>query len=261
MNRLSMKNILGFSAAALMTLALIPAKADAYHVYSPNVTPNETAVSGWGEATGGGDSGGSTKKPESKRMQVELSHTFFDQLELGAALVAESGASSSGGEEIGYSRFKVRSVWQITQPKEHFVDFGVYVDYQKMSSTISNSIPDYLNVFLLFEKDFDTWHMTINPGIRKNMSTVAGAQDNVAEYQAEYKYHLDKLFNPGVQAYGVNLGEWSALSNQLHYAGPAFDGDLPPFEGFTIHYEGAVLIGLSSASNTTLINGVLEIRF
>lgn len=260
MNRPSMKNILRLSAAALLALALIPAKASAYHVYSPNVTPGETAVSGWGEATGGGDSG-NTNKPSSRRVQAELRHTFYDQLDLGAALVGESGASSGGGEEIGYSRLKVRAVMQVTRPKEHFVDFGIYMDYQHMSSTLSSSIPNYLNVFLLFEKDFETWHMTFNPGIRKNMSTVAGAQDNVAEYQAEYKYHLYKMFNPGIQAYGVNLGTWNELGNQLQYAGPAFDGNLPEFGGFTVHYEGALLFGLSSASNSVLANGVLEIRF
>ncbi len=261
MNRLNMKNILRVSAAALLALVLVPANASAYHVYSPNVTPGETALSGWGEVAGGEGESGSGKKPESKRLQVELRHTFYDQLELGAALVGESGATSDGGEGIGYSRAKVHAVMQVTQPKAHFVDFGLYMDYQHMSSTISSSTPDYLNVFLLFERDFDTWHMTFNPGIRKNMSTVAGAQDNVAEYQAQYKYHLYTLFNPGIQAYGVNLGGWNNLTNQLHYAGPAFDGNLPQFGGITVHYEGALLIGLSSASNSLLVNGVMEIRF
>lgn len=261
MNRLNMKSIQRVSAAVLMVLALIPANALAYHVYSPNVTPGETAVSGWGEATGGEGNSGANKKPESKRIQGELRHTFYDQLELGGALVAESGATSSGGEGIGFSRIKVRAVMQVTQPKTHFVDFGVYMDYQHMSSTISSSTPHYLNVFLLFEKDFDTWHMIINPGLRKNMSTVAGAQDNVAEYQAEAKYHLYELFNPGIQAYGVNMGTWNALTDQMQYAGPAFDGNLPEFGGFTVHYEGALLFGLSSTSNNLLMNGVLEIRF
>lgn len=258
MNRLSMKNILRISAAAFLALALVPAKASAYHVYSPNVTPGETALSGWGEASGGESS---NNKPESKRLQVELRHTFYDQLELGGALVGESGATSGGGEGIGFSRIKVHAVMQVTQPKEHFVDFGVYMDYQQMNNTISSSIPHYLNVFLLFEKDFDTWHMIVNPGMRKNMSTIAGAQDDVAEYQAEYKYHFHPLFNPGIQAYGVNLGKWNELMNQLHYAGPAFDGNLPELGGFTVHYEGALLMGLSSASNNVIVNGVLEIRF
>lgn len=258
MKRLNMKNILRISAAALLALTLMPAKASAYHVYSPNVTPGETAISGWGEASGGG---AGDKKPESKRLQVGLRHTFYDQLELGAALVGESGASSSGGEGVGFSRIKMHAVMQVTKPKQHFVDFGVYMDYQHMNSAISSSTPHYLNVFLLFEKDFDTWHLIFNPGLRKNMSTIVGMPDNVAEYQAEYKYRFDTLFNPGIQAYGVNLGGWSELSNQLQYAGPAFDGNLPEIGGFTVHYEGALLFGLSSASNSVLINGVMEIRF
>lgn len=258
MKRPSMKNIQRISAAALLALALMPATASAYRVYSPNVTPDETAVSGWGEASGGESS---NNKPESKRLQAGLRHTFYDQMEIGAALVGESGAASSGGEGIGFSRIKMHAVMQVTQPKARFVDFGVYMDYQHMNSTISSSVPHYLNVFLLFEKDFDTWHMIVNPGLRKNMSTIAGAPDNVAEYQAEYKYHFDALLNPGIQAYGVNLGGWNELSNQLQYAGPAFDGSLPEIGGFTVHYEGALLFGLSSASNSVLINGVLEIRF
>ena len=262
MTRLNMKNILRLSAAAVLAAALMPANAAAYRVYSPNLTPGETAVSGWGEFTGGEGYSGSGKKPESKRLQAELRHTFYDQLDLGAALVGESGASSSGGGEgIGYSRLKARAVMQVTQKKAHFVDFGIYMDYQHMSSSMSSSTPHLLNVFLLFEKDFDTWHLTFNPGIRKNMSNVAGAQDNVAEYQAEYKYHFLSWFNPGIQAYGVNMGEWNALTNQFQYAGPAFDGNLPPFGIFTVHYEGALLAGLSTASNNMIINGTLEIRF
>ncbi len=259
MTPLNMKNMLRLSAAALLALALMPANAAAYRVYSPNVTPDETAISGWGEATAGEGSG--SNKPESKRIQAELRHTFYDKLELGVAGVGESGASSSGGEGIGYSRLKARAVMQVTDKKAHFVDFGVYMDYQHMSSTMSSSTPHYFNLFLLFEKDFDTWHVTFNPGIRKNMSTIAGAQDNVAEYQAEYKYHFLSWFNPGVQAYGVNMGGWNALTNQLQYAGPAFDGSLPAFGGFTVHYEGALLAGLSTASNNLIVNGVLEIRF
>ncbi|MBI5637799.1 MAG: hypothetical protein HZA03_07515 [Nitrospinae bacterium] len=264
MNRTTtMKSIMKIAASALLALALVPANASAFRVYSPNVTPDETAIGFWGEATGEGGTGAG-KKPESKRAQIELRHTFYDRLDLGAAAVAESGASGNGGEDIGYSRFKLRAVMQVTEKKAHFVDFGVYMDYQLMNSAIRSTIPDYLNIFLLFEKDFDAWHMTVNPGIRKNMSIVAGTQDNVAEYQAEAKYHLDPLFNPGVQAYGINLGEWtkfSAAGDQLHYAGPAFDGSLPEVGGFTVHYEGALLFGLSPASYNVLANGVLEIRF
>ncbi len=260
MTLLNAKNMLRISAVALLALALMPASASAYHVYSPNVTPGETAVSVWGEASGGEDSAGN-KQPESKRMQVELRHTFYDRLDLGAGVVGETGASGNAGEDIGYSRLKARAVMQVTDKKTHVVDFGIYMDYQHMSSTMSSSTPHYFNLFLLFEKDFDTWHVNFNPGIRKNMSTIAGAQDNVAEYQAEYKYHFLSWFNPGIQAYGVNMGEWNALSNELQYAGPAFDGNLTEIGGFTLHYEGAVLMGLSTASKNMIINGVVELRF
>ena len=252
----TMKITLKTIFAALLALAIIPADAFALRVYSPNVTPDESAAGFWTESAG--EAGGGSKKPESRRVQLEVRHTFYDRLDLGAAAVGESGA---GGEGIGYSRFKMRAVMQVTDTKAYFADFGVYADYQIMSSSIRSSIPDYLNIFLLFEKDFETWHLSFNPGIRKNMSQLAGAPDNVAEYQMEAKYHMDPAFNPGMQAYGINMGEWNAPGNQLQYAGPAFDGTLPPLSGYTLHYEGAVLFGLSRESYTVFVNGALEIRF
>ncbi len=251
-----------FAIAALIlaALALAPGSALAYRVYSPNVTPDETALGFWGEATG---ESASTNKPESKRGQVELRHTFLERLDLGVAAVAESGAGSTP-ESIGYSRLKVRGVWQITEPKAHFLDLGLYADYQIISGSIRDRVPDYLNVFVLLEKDFGTWYVNFNPGIRKKMSNVAGVDDNVAEYQAGFKYRYHPLFNPGIEAYGVNVGEWGKFSDtgqQVQYAGPAFHGDLPKWQGFTVHYEGALLMGLTKASYDVLANGVLEIRF
>lgn len=253
-----MKNIMQVIFGALLALAIIPADAFALRVYSPNVTPEETAIGFWIESAG---EGGGGKKPESRRVQLEMRHTFINnRLELGAVAVAESGAGGNAGEGVGYSRLKMRAVMQVTETKAYFADFGVYMDYQIMSSSIRSSIPDYLNILLLFEKDFATWRLSFNPGIRKNMSQAAEAPDNVAQYQMEAKYHMDPAFNPGIQAYGVNMGEWNAVGNQLQYAGPAFDGTLP-LDGYAIHYEGAALFGLSPSSYTVFVNGALEIRF
>lgn len=253
-------------ASALFAVALPPAPALAYKVYSPIITPGETALELWGEASGEHSINGN-KQPESKRATAELRHTFFERLDLGFGLVAESGANVSAGSEgesMGFSRVKLRGLYQVTEKNAHFIDAGIYVDYQNMQGTVRNTTPDYLNVLLLFEKDFDAFSVSLNPGVRKTLSYIPGKQDNIATYQAGFKYRWRPLFNPGVEIFGIDLGPWDNFrpnEQQRHNGGPMFSGRLPDIYGYTVHYEGALLFGLTTYSTGMIANGVLEIRF
>ncbi len=258
------KTCFALIVAIVSALLITPSTAFAYKVYSPIVTPDETAVEFWGDATGESTSSGA-KKPEYKRGHVELRHTFFDRLDLGIWMVAESGAggTSAGGEgaeSMGYSRTKVSALYQITDKGAHFVDAGIYLDYQKFKDSLPND--DFLNVSLLFEKDFGGYVLNFSPGIRKQMT--AGMEiPEVATYAAGFKYRYHELFNPGFEAYGISLGQWGNFapsSEQQQNAGPAFYGELKDFYGYKIGYQGAILFPLTTNS-ATIASGVLEIKF
>jgi len=265
MKHISAGKYLAIGAAIAAALIFTPSVALAYKVYSPIVTPDETAASFWGEATSE-NTNGSTKQPESKRAQAAVKHTFFDRLELGLWAVGESGANGAaaggeGAESMGYARTKVHTLYQITDKGAHFADAGIYLDYQKFKDSLPND--DYLNVVLLLEKDFGDYVLNLNPGIRKQMTTGMEIQET-ATYQAGFKYSLHELFNPGIEAYGILLGQWGnfiPMKGQQHNAGPAFYGELKELFGHKVAYQGALLFGLTTGSRSLIASGIVEIKF
>jgi len=237
--KVSVTQVVCFVLALPASLSLTQsAKADpASYVYSPNVVKGETEL----EFHGGyyGDSDNSVDGTRGHEFSVGhgMSDNWFSEVELGWEKLPHTGVEYSGLEWV--------NIFQLTEPGEHIVDFGIFAN---LGFTDAHNDPNTVEIGPMFEKELGATVNNLNLTWVRDYGSKA---DHITtfEYTWQTRVKGDPLLEYGFQAMG-NLGEWSDMKsfhNQEHKIGPALFGEFKVGNGSDkLKYDGALLFGATN---------------
>lgn len=153
----------------------------------------------------------------------------------------------NGDGHAEFRRLLFKNKFQLTQPGQWPVDFGVRLIYSYVPRG-----PEEAELDLLFSKKTERFQTVANLVAEREFG---GGADNDMNYsvQGGTRYLYAKGFNPGFEAYS-GFGRFNNnFSNQDHSIGPAIYGKLGSFS-----YDLGVLAGLSTGAPDLLVKGIVS---
>lgn len=159
------------------------------------------------------------------------------------------------GGSLKFEAVELESIFQLTQPGEHFVDLGLIVEY-----VISvNGGHDEVEFGPLIEKQTGPIVTTANFIIAKEIDDDSGSYK--LEYALASRWRLKPYLMPGIEAYGEagEIRNFAAQRDQEHKIGPAVVGTLPFKIGpGKLYYQTSVLFGATRATPDRAFRWLLE---
>lgn len=175
-------------------------------------------------------------------------------------LYAEWEREAGPGEGTVFEAFEWENRFQITNPGEHWADFGLLVEYVRKDSGSSS---DKIELGFLFAKEFGKFDAAYNLVFEREIGS--GASDDVELAQAfQLKYRLDPAFEPGVEVFSEfgAIDNISGFDEQEHYIGPVAIGVLPLGVGGTkVKYNAGYLFGVSDEAADGVFKAIIELEF
>jgi hypothetical protein len=243
------------SRGAVLALALVaaaPAAGEDRKVYSPYVEPGVFELEMRGERTIDGD--GAKNDQQTHIYEVAYGVNPWWYTALFGRLEKDPGA------DFRYAATAWENIFQLTEPGEHFVDVGLYVEYAR--SHLGQS-PDELETKLLLEKNVAPLTLTANLIFNREIGANAGKGVGF-EYAVRANYPWRRELQFAVEAYGEpgRLTGFDSVRAQDHVLGPVLNGKLN-IAGLpgTLRYEAGYLFGLTDASARGAVKWLLEWEF
>lgn len=163
------------------------------------------------------------------------------------------------GGAVRYDAFEWENRFQLLEPGAHWLDLGVVAELEVPAD---KSEGYELAVGPLTQKSFGAWQVNANV-IFEGQIDAATASATELGYQWQVKYRWKPTLEFGAQGLG-DVGPWNAwepASEQPHVMGPAVFGRLRLGERERLHYDAALLFGLTSASPDVRFRMQIEYEF
>ena len=239
---------------ALLLLSSWPAAGQAVTVYSPIVEQGEAAIEYQMDYNRDGD----PAVNRGSRHQFEAGYGITDRWK--TALSAVYVDQPAGG--YTYDRLKWENIYQLFEQGEHWLDAGLYVEYQAPDA--KRHAPDVLEFQLLLQKSlpgdgaFPAMRHTLNLVLKRELGALAtrGTGFGLA-WQSMWS--LSDAFRPGFEYYGEPglINNFNAPQQQSHQLGPVISGEI----GRSLEYQLGWLYGLTRTSINGLFKLVVEYKF
>lgn len=159
------------------------------------------------------------------------------------------------GESTELEAIEWENIFQLTEQGRYWADWGLlaeYVDTQHGEN-------DKLELGLLMGKSMSNTLLNVNLIMEREIGS--GAEKSIEmEYGWEFRWRLDRRFEPGIQAYG-DLGELDDIEfDGEHLLGPAVFGSVY-LNQTKFNYDFAFLFGLNKHAPDALARMQVEIEF
>jgi hypothetical protein len=225
-------------------LAAGVAQADDFIVYSPHVldTQSEVEIRGYQYGDSRADFHGGNAA------ELSVSHAFTGWWKPEIYVARYQTDPGSTGRLLGY---ELENTFQITQPGEHWADFGFLASYEHQ---IVAGLSDVVEFGPLFEKT--SGRITQRLNIIWEKAVGAGAE---AKYLSRYTYSgsyaVSAGFRPGLEAY-------ARPDDNAYQVGPTIAGEWHvPGTTAGFEYRVGVVIGINSAAPRQTWLAQLEYEF
>ena len=231
--------------AVSSALVCMPSQANASHkVYSPYVEKGELEI----EARGHVDEDGARKN------KYEVGYGFTDWWF--SSVFAEY--EQSPGSSLNHSATSWENIFQLTEPGKHWLDSGLYVEYE---SPVGGG-PAKLETKLLLEKAMGRYVNTANLVVAREVGSGASG-DVELEYAWRTKFRFKPEFEPGIELYGAagTLAAPKFDSSQSTQIGPVATGKFHLRGRSAIVYELGYLFGLNDASPGGSVKWLIEYEY
>lgn len=174
-------------------------------------------------------------------------------------IYAEWEREAGPGEETAFEAFEWENRFQLTNPGEHWADFGLLVEYER---TDDHKAPDKIELALLFAKELGQFDATYNLVFEKEVG--GGASNDVELAHAfQLKYRLNRAFEPGIEVFSEfgAIGDMPGFDEQEHYVGPVVAGVVPLGEsGLKLKYNAGYLFGVSNDAADGVVKAIVELE-
>jgi hypothetical protein len=163
------------------------------------------------------------------------------------------------GGSVIYDAFEWENRFQLLEPGAHWLDLGVVAEFE---APADRSEGYEILIGPLTQKSFGPWQLNMNVLFEGRIDAASGGATELG-YQWQLKYRWKPKLEFGVQALG-DVGPWNAwepASEQPHLLGPAIFGRLPLGSRERLHYDMALLFGLTSASPDARFRLQVEFEF
>ena len=190
--------------------------------------------------------------------RLELGYGITDRWR--SALSAVYVDQPTGG--FTYDRLKWENIYQLFEQGEHWLDAGLYAEYQAPDA--KRNAPDVLELQLLLQKSLPSdggippMRHTINLVLKRELGPLAtrGTGFGLA-WQSQW--HVSDVFSPGFEYYGEPglINNFNAPQQQSHQLGPVISGEV----GHRFEYQLGWLYGLTRTSANGLFKLVIEYKF
>ena len=241
--------LLAAAATGLASLAAPPPVHAVDTVYSPIIEQGERALELRGYSDF--DSARAHDRGAEHKLEFEYAPLAYWKTEAFVAWARDPGGPLRATE------LAWENIFQLTAQGQYWADLGALVEY---AHALPRGNDDALELALLGEKAIDRSVLTVN--LRAARALTGGATTEL-EYAARWRWRWREALEPGVELHG-GLGQWRELGSfhdHAHQAGPAFFGRVRTGERARLHYEGALLCGLTHESPDLTARLQLEYEF
>lgn len=181
----------------------------------------------------------------------------------GMEVEAEYSQTPGGAGRV--EEYEFENIFQLTEHGEHWLDAGIFAELEH------NRLENVNKLVLgpMFQRETQHTQSNLNVYWERRLSARPdGANHNgdVREprnelaYQVQWKYNLHPHFQPGLQAFG-SLGDPAHLHSAELKIGPAFFGDANLGNAKGLHYDAAILAGVTRGAPGMTIRFQLEYEF
>ncbi len=241
--------LLAAAATGLASLAA-PAPARAVDtIYSPIIEQGERAIELRSHADF--DSARVHDGGEQHKLELEYAPLAWWKTEAFVAWESEPGGPRRATE------LAWENIFQLTPQGEYWADLGALIEY---AHALPRQNDDALELALLGEKAVGRSVVTVN--LRAARALTGGAATEL-EYATRWRWRWREVLEPGVELHG-GLGQWGEFGSWREHsqqAGPAFYGRVRTGNRAKLHYEGALLCGLTHESPDLTARLQLEYEF
>jgi len=232
----------------------LPGELYAAKVYSPLVHQGEVEI----EYQFDSNIDNNPAVNKSSKQQFEFGYGITDrwQSALNAVYLDQPGTG------LMLDRLKWENIYQLFEKAEHWLDAGLYFEYQRPDSKSSG--PDVAEAKLLLQKSIDAAQYgppmkhTLNLTLKKELGSLA-TQGAALSYAWQSNWKVNEAFRPGFEAFG-NMGPVGNLNSpkqQSHLLGPVISGEIADM----FEFQAGYLFGLTRKSVNGLIKIAIEMKF
>jgi hypothetical protein len=227
----------------LLLVAVLPARADDFIVYSPyvNATQSEVELRGYAYSDARSDHSGNAS-------ELSIAHAFTDWWKPEFYIAEYQNAAGSRGGLQGY---ELENTFQLTQPGKYWADLGFLASYERNTTA---GTPDAVEFGPLIEATYGRFAHIVNLIWEKGVGAGAGGH---YEFRYSYSgtYAVSKALRPGVEFYG-------RPGDHAYQLGPIIAGEwhLPGTTG-NLEYRVGVAIGINAEAPRQTWLARLEYEF
>jgi hypothetical protein len=227
----------------LLLVAVLPARADDFIVYSPyvNATQSEVELRGYAYSDARPDHGGNAS-------ELSIAHAFTDWWRP-EVYVAEY--QSGAGSRAGLQGYEFENTFQLTQPGRYWADFGFLASYERNTTA---GTTDAVEFGPLIEATYGRFAHIVNLIWEKGVG--AGADGHYElRYSYSATYAVANALRAGVEFYG-------RPGDHAYQAGPIVAGEwhLPGTTG-NLEYRVGVVLGINAEAPRQTWLARLEYEF
>jgi len=242
------------AAVLLASMAAAPAKAGILgdmKVYSPVI---ETGVLEF-EYRGGHsfDSDPAKNGAEAQKFSLGYGVTNWWFVEAYANWARDPGGSTH------FDGTEWESIFQLTEPGEHWATFGLLAEYERVQNRRTDS--DEIAIGPLIERDVGQTTTAVNLLLTRQIGPAITERGVGLSYRWQTRWRLLPQFQPAIDAFGEvgTIGSFLPLREQEHLLGPAIQGrfNLGSTAG-NIQYNIGYLFGLTHESPNGALKLILE---
>jgi hypothetical protein len=237
----------GLALAWMIAPAALAEPSD--YVLQPRVVEGERAI----ELKMGTADGPDTRESAGS-VSLEYSPTSFWVTEIYAAF------ARSGGDPTHYDAIEWENRFQLTEPGQYAVDWGLAAEIEKPQDAREGwhtTIGPLLQGMLT-----DRVQWNFNPLLSRYWRAETPAKTEL-EYQLQFKVRYRRSLEFGLQGFG-KFGpwyHWSGIDAQTHNLGPAVFASWPLGGRQSVYVNAAWLFGMTSATASNTLRAQLEFEF
>ncbi len=168
----------------------------------------------------------------------------------------------NSGERSKYDAFEWENKFQLTEPNQYFVDFGLFTEIEIPKQHRTEGYEFAFGPLMQFDTGAIRWNANL-VFARVYRSREDGEHPLGMGYQVQARYALAGSTEVGIQAFG-DMGKWNKWEprdEQSHVIGPALFGKVKLGGREAIRYNAAYLFGTSGAAPKSTLRLQTEYEF
>lgn len=239
---------------AVWVSVMSPGEALAVKVYSPIVEQGEVEI----EFQMDYNIDGNPAVNESSKQQFEIGYGITERWKSAVSSIYLDQPAT------GYihDRWKWENIYQLFGKGEHWLDAGLYVEYQLPDA--KRNAPDVVELKALLQRSaaateyIPAMRHTLNLTLKKELGILA-TQATALSYAWQSRWTYSGVLRPGFEAYGSMgpVGNMHSFELQSHQLGPVISGAF----NSVLEYQLGYLFGLTRSSVNGKLNMVIEIKY